>query len=363
MGRVCRGSVFLLAAGLAFAAEPPVCRFWKASDGLAETFVRSISVDSKGEVLVRHGCVTRMERLDGYGIFPLPQPSYPHTIYGTPSGQLWTLTEAGLWEFSDGKWLLRGGITPPQSPIAALPIGDNRVLILGSDRLVEYDAAWGVTRTVLAATATGLGQFRQMSPAANGTVWVSGEKGFGKFCALGERPWTEYAQVMKPIKSGDLVRAISGVLAPTPAETAPPAERETRPRREGPRMRILVCEDNAVNQKLARRVLELEGHEVQVAGDGKEGLDLLASHEFDLIFMDVQMPNMDGLEATAAIRAMEKARGDGRHVPILAMTAHAMKGDREGCLAAGMDGYVGKPARASEIYEAIETVLAASRRS
>ena len=169
----------------------------------------------------------------------------------------------------------------------------------------------------------------------------------------GARPGAAFdAQVMKPVKAGDLVRAIASVLS----ADAPPARRETQPRRQGPRLRILVCEDNAVNQKLARRVLEIEGHEVQVAGDGQEGLRLLASYEFDLILMDVQRPNMDGMEATAAIRAMERARGDGRRIPILAMTAHAMKGDREACLAAGMDGYVGKPARPAEIYEAIDAL-------
>jgi len=99
-----------------------------------------------------------------------------------------------------------------------------------------------------------------------------------------------------------------------------------------------------------------------VAGDGQEGLRLLASYEFDLILMDVQMPNMDGMEATAAIRAMERARGDGRRIPILAMTAMPLKGDREACLAAGMDGYVGKPARPAEIYEAIDALGASSAR-
>ncbi len=171
------------------------------------------------------------------------------------------------------------------------------------------------------------------------------------------------AQVMKPVKCRDLVGAIAKALSTAPAESAVPAQCPRPAPREGPRLRVLLCEDNVINQKLARRVLELQGHEVQLAVDGREALGLLESHQFDIVFMDVQMPNMDGLEATAAIRAIEKERGDGRHIPILAMTAHAMKGDREGCLAAGMDGYVSKPARPSEICEAIERVLAAARRA
>ena len=166
------------------------------------------------------------------------------------------------------------------------------------------------------------------------------------------------AQVMKPVKGPDLQRAISRALARTSAETVA-QQPEPPPQTPERRLRILVCEDNPINQKLARRVLEKEGHEVTLADDGSKGLAILADHQFDLIFMDVQMPNMDGFEATAAIRAMEKAKGDGSHIPILAMTANTMKGDKERCLNAGMDGYVGKPASVKEIRGAIETILAA----
>ncbi len=116
-------------------------------------------------------------------------------------------------------------------------------------------------------------------------------------------------------------------------------------------LRILLAEDNALNQRLAVRILEKHGHAVTVAADGKKALALLGIGEFDLVLMDVQMPEMDGLETTSLIRAREKETGG--HVPIIAMTAHALKGDRERCLSAGMDGYVAKPILAQELLRAI----------
>jgi CheY-like chemotaxis protein/HPt (histidine-containing phosphotransfer) domain-containing protein len=123
--------------------------------------------------------------------------------------------------------------------------------------------------------------------------------------------------------------------------------------REGrPRLRILLAEDNPVNQQLAVRILEKRGHSVQVVTDGRQALDAVSQEQYDLVLMDVQMPEMDGFESTAAIRAGEKSSG--AHVPIIALTAHAMTGDRERCLAAGMDGYLSKPLRAAELIDAIE---------
>ncbi len=124
-----------------------------------------------------------------------------------------------------------------------------------------------------------------------------------------------------------------------------------------PPMRILLAEDNAVNQKVACRLLEKAGSEVVVADNGKAAVDLWASERFDLVLMDVQMPGMDGFEATAAIRARE--RETGAHTPIIAMTALAMAGDRERCLAAGMDGYVSKPIDRAELIAALERAMTA----
>jgi CheY-like chemotaxis protein len=126
-------------------------------------------------------------------------------------------------------------------------------------------------------------------------------------------------------------------------------------------LRILLAEDNVVNQKVAARLLESKGHSIRLAGNGNEAVSAAAEESFDLILMDVQMPERDGYEATAMIRA-----GVGctpRSVPIIAMTAHAMAGDRERCLSAGMDGYVSKPIRTAEMFQTMADVLKqASRR-
>jgi CheY-like chemotaxis protein/HPt (histidine-containing phosphotransfer) domain-containing protein len=119
----------------------------------------------------------------------------------------------------------------------------------------------------------------------------------------------------------------------------------------GRRLRVLLAEDNAVNQKLVLRLLEGQGHEVVLAGDGREALAALERGSFDVVLMDVQMPEVDGFEATAALRQREQ--GSGRHTPVLALTAHALKGDRERCLGAGMDGYLAKPIRSEELFQAL----------
>jgi CheY-like chemotaxis protein len=117
---------------------------------------------------------------------------------------------------------------------------------------------------------------------------------------------------------------------------------------------VLLAEDNPVNLLVARRLLEKRGHSVAVASNGREALDLTEQRIFDVVLMDLEMPEMSGLEATAAIRRREQ--GTGKHIPIIAMTAHAMIGDRAKCLAVGMDGYVSKPVHADELYAALENV-------
>ncbi len=160
----------------------------------------------------------------------------------------------------------------------------------------------------------------------------------------------------KPIIQSDLWDAIMAALH-SEAHDAPLAPLSTpqyKPRNRRQRLHILVAEDNVVNQLLAVRMLEKGAHHVEVVGTGRQALAALAERSFDLVLMDVQIPDLDGLETTAAIRAQE--RGTGRHLPIIAMTAHAMQGDRERCLAAGMDGYVTKPMRAADLYAAIDSL-------
>jgi CheY-like chemotaxis protein len=119
-------------------------------------------------------------------------------------------------------------------------------------------------------------------------------------------------------------------------------------------LRILLAEDNRVNQKLAVGLLEKWGHEVTVVENGQAAVQFWEAHSFDLIILDIQMPIMDGLEAAKIIREQECQRDE--HVPIIAMTAHAMQGDREQCLSAGMDGYIAKPLRIDELYRIIESL-------
>ena len=119
-------------------------------------------------------------------------------------------------------------------------------------------------------------------------------------------------------------------------------------------LRVLVVEDNPVNQHLAVRLVEKKGHSVTAVGSGRGALEILERELFDVVLMDVQMPEMDGFEATGAIR--KKEQGTGSHLPIIAMTAHAMRGDRERCLTAGMDAYVTKPVNVKKLFAAIESV-------
>jgi two-component system, sensor histidine kinase and response regulator len=163
----------------------------------------------------------------------------------------------------------------------------------------------------------------------------------------------------KPIGQSDLLDSILSVLGVYAVEerlvrVAVPVEES--PKRQ--RLKILLAEDNPVNQKLAIRLLEKAGHGVVLADSGAEAVAAwkqTAPSGFDLVLMDIQMPVMDGMEATAAIREREKKTGE--HVPIIAMTAHAMRGDKERYLAAGMNGYVSKPIHPTTLFDEIERVL------
>ncbi|MCH5374928.1 MAG: response regulator, partial [Planctomycetes bacterium] len=156
------------------------------------------------------------------------------------------------------------------------------------------------------------------------------------------------AYLLKPIKSSELYEAIRKSLALVPRS---PVSAEAGPTLTDKRLRILVAEDSVVNQKLVLGLLGRYDHRVMIAENGREAVALYEQEPFDLILMDVQMPEMDGLEATREIRRREAQTG--RHVPILAMTARAMKGDRELCLEAGMDGYLAKPIRGPGLIQAV----------
>jgi signal transduction histidine kinase/ligand-binding sensor domain-containing protein/DNA-binding response OmpR family regulator len=163
------------------------------------------------------------------------------------------------------------------------------------------------------------------------------------------------AHLTKPVSSWDLRQLICGVLdrdaeeppAPEPAAGGLPGKA-----RSAASLKILVAEDNPINQMVAVRLLEKRAHRVTVAATGREAVAAVERERFDLVLMDVQMPEMDGYEATAAIRQAEA--GTGRHLPIFALTARAMKGDEERCRLAGMDGYLPKPINSADLYAIVD---------
>ena len=161
------------------------------------------------------------------------------------------------------------------------------------------------------------------------------------------------AAVTKPVKQSELLDAIVTALhaSARPKKQASAVRRPVRG--EHRRLRVLVAEDNPVNQELVLHLLERRGHSVIVAENGKQAIVALEKHKFDFVLMDIQMPEMGGIEATEEIRGKEKR--DGGHIPIFAMTAHAMRGDRERCLAAGMDGYIPKPIDPKSFLQIVET--------
>jgi len=159
------------------------------------------------------------------------------------------------------------------------------------------------------------------------------------------------AYLTKPIRQAELLEVVTRALQQVSQKVATVVTRHTL-REDRNRVRILLAEDNPVNQTLAVRLLEKRGYTVVVAGNGREAPKAIESGNFDLILMDVQMPELDGFETTALIRAKEKFTG--ARIPIIAMTAHALKGDRERCVAAGMDDYVSKPIRVQELLTSVE---------
>jgi PAS domain S-box-containing protein len=300
-------------------------------------------------------------------------------------GRIWV--ESVVGQGSTFHFAARFGVSsqPAASPSPPLDLRNLAALIVDDNAtnrriLVEMLGCWGMRPTAVASAGDALAEMERTAAAGAPypLVLLDGHMpevdGFTLarqiaqradlvgstllMLSSGNRPEAEVCEELglagyltKPVKQSDLLEAIVASLrreaaAPAPAEPAGPDLNRRK-------LRILLAEDNNVNQRLACHLLGTQGHEIVVVSDGEQAVARSGQEAFDLVLMDVQMPVMDGLEATMRIRQREK---DGQRLPIVAMTAFAMKGDRERCLEAGMDAYIAKPIQSRELYQAIEAL-------
>jgi len=274
------------------------------------------------------------------------QPDVPENVVGAPNRLRQVITNllGNAIKFTDrGEVSLEIALESQTVDHAGLrfTVRDTGVGIAADKQKVIFDAfaqADGSTARQFGGTGLGLSISKALVQIMGGEIWVESTLGQGSAFHFTVALGVEAAVGRhRPDDAG------------SPANTMPAA-----PAAKGRTLRVLLAEDNPINKKLAAALLEKAGHRVSVASNGQEALARIEEELFDVVLMDVQMPEMDGFEAVAAIRTRERAAGG--HVPIIAMTAHAMKGDRERCLAAGMDEYISKPIHPQELHRLLAHV-------
>jgi two-component system sensor histidine kinase/response regulator len=322
-------------------------------------------------------------------------------LVGMMDGRLWVESRPGLGSDFHFVVSLPRSSAIPETPVQGLPVNleNTRVLIVDDNRtnrriLSGLLDKWGVKSVAVGSGEAALAELAAAQDAQQpyGLILTDMHmprmNGFDLTQEIRRRPELQAATIMmlssggntndaarceelniasyliKPVRESELRLAIGrvlGNLAERLRSVGPQAVPAAAPS-PGAGLKILIAEDNPVNQLLLTRLLLKRGHAVKVAGNGQMALEMLEAETppFDLIFMDVQMPEMDGMEATRSLR--EKERQTGTHLTLIGVTAHALAGDRERCLEAGMDGYLSKPIRVAELDEVLERQLAASGR-
>jgi CheY-like chemotaxis protein len=304
---------------------------------------------------------------------------------------MWLDSEVG--KGSNFHFIVRLGLASDTDALTAAPtnLRDLHVLVVDDNQtnrfiLSEILASWQMRATAVDNAEAALEALRQaaaqndpfhllltdaLMPETDGfglAQQVAGDDRFGKLKMIlltsagapavkGRAANVFAAKLAKPVKQSDLLDAIVTAFAtPTSPSRRQRGKDAPRPADQARRLlRVLVAEDNPTNQALVAALLKQKGHHVTIVGNGRLAADRAVLETFDVILMDVQMPEMGGLEATGVIRDHERTTGG--HIPIIALTARAMAGDREQCLAAGMDAYVAKPLRPEDLFSAIDSVV------